>query len=189
MSDPPGIPRIWLYYTVLVGVFLVAVGLVHGILSAPIVIFAALEAPAYFNWVVLAFIGWSVLYVADVVQIMRFKGLDAFVEFASDLGVGGWVSALGLISIYLNVMLAISAVLAMVVTSLVGPGAALIVAVLYPSLELRLGFQGYSPGFMVLSGLLGVCHLFGALRDLSAEGVLESLRFQGQVPDTRVHLS
>ncbi|SDL08328.1 hypothetical protein [Natronorubrum texcoconense] len=193
MSRPPGLPRLAVIYLTLVGILIISVGAAHGLLSLPIFLFAFIEAPAVFGWVVLAFAGWTVLYITEILQIVRLDGAQMLKDVTENIFNQQWlyiIAVFGLIALYLNIVIGIAAVVAATLYGATGiPIVALLVALLYPGFDFGLSIRWYSPGSLILAGVLEILHLFGLLREVSVASLLESLRLQGRSPDIRAHPS
>lgn len=175
-SDPPGVPAlVWAYIRNITFITMV-VAITHTIAATPVLIGGALWNGQVFPWIVLALTGWIVLYTADTVFVLLWNGIDWMTEQVNELSKRELVVVLGLVAVYINTVIAIAALFAYAVAAAGFPLLAVALAVIYPNLDLGLGSQGVSPGALLLVGALGVLHLAGFLRDVTAEVLLESLR-------------
>lgn len=176
MSEYPGIPRltknVWTVSAALGFGAVLFQGLGISPLLGGLVVFAPEVAP----YAVFAFIGWIVLYVTDILSVVRQHGWRFFKEFTNQLTLRGLIYTFMFVVVYLNAVIGAAAVLGNSLATAGGlPVVGLAVAVLYPSLDFRLSINHISFGFLVLSAVLFALHAVGVLREVTANAVIQGM--------------
>lgn len=175
MSESPTLRKTILMFWFFLGGILIAQGIAYTIGSIPVFAGATLIAPALIEYLIVAWIGWLALYAIDTVGLLRYVDVEKLLNFFDQLNTSQWFMFL-FITTYVNVVLLAAGALGLATSSLIGIKAAgLIVAILYPNLDLRLAREYPTPGRLSIMAFLALFHAFGVLRDISTENVVSGI--------------
>jgi len=175
MSDFPPLKKTVIVFWFILGGMLIAQGVAYALGSIPVFAGAAIFAPSLVEYLLLAWIGWIALYAIDTFDLIRRVGLKKLVQVWDSLDTTQSFLFVFL-CVYVNAVLLMAGVIGLAVSSLFGVKAiALVVAMLYPNLDLTYAGDYYTPGRVAISLFLAVFHTFGVLRDLTSDNVVSGL--------------
>ena len=176
MPEYPGLPRLTKNIWKVTAALGIGAVVSQGVGISPLLVGLVYFIPEAATYAVFAFIGWIVLYITDIMAVVREHGWQFLQEFTNSLTLRGFVFVFFFIVVYLNTVVGIAAILGFTLGSTVGlPLVGLVVALLYPSLDFRLSIQYISPGFLMLAAVLFVLHAIGILREVTANAVIQGM--------------
>lgn len=172
MSSAPGIPRLVLRYWAAIGFFLVPISIAHTAVLLPAVAGTALFAPGSSRYVLLAAISWIVVYTAMTIALFRVSDVKSIQTFFEGLTIEQQRSIAVFVIVYVNATVGIAAATGTIVA--VGtPILGIVVAVVYPFVELRFAVTRQTPAKLVVEGAIALAHVFGAARNVTVDGFVE----------------
>jgi hypothetical protein len=182
MTDGKGtLQTIGIYWLVL-GVLLVGTSILYGTLFLPLLGAIFLVEKVAFAYALYSVIGFLVMYSVDTVKLLRHiqdleEMLEAILNQVKAMGRSIQFTALIFVFLYLYSVISIGVLGAYVADIYIGfPVIGLIFAILYPGWDLHNAVQDNRKtiGKLLLVVVLGIFHFFGALRGLTADGVIQS---------------
>ena len=172
-----GLFQFLVVYLLLFSVVITIIGIGHFVLAVPTLVGTALIGPDLFHLAVFAFIGWAVLYSVATFDLLRKIRLDIVLYVAESLGKQGMFIVYLLIAIYINIVMSMAIAGGALATMLGQPLVALLVVLFYPFIDFAVLGKN-SPGSLGLKFVVRILHLVGLVRQISAEGVLDTLRLK-----------
>lgn len=181
MSEYPGLPRVIGVYWALIGVLIAFTAIAHAIFILPVTIGAVVFAPVLFDYIVFAFIGWTVLYTIDTLSLFKYINIQHMMDEITTMPFQEKAVLYGLIALYINVVIAIAALLGYASAQFFSSGLiGFALLLLYPNLDLQLAPRTGSPGMLALSIVLTGFHTIGVLTDVRPSTVVQSLSISNQ---------
>lgn len=183
-GEPPGLPNLVLTYTAGFLAIILFTGIGHAILSLPVFAVTGLVNPEIFYLASFSLTGWAVLYSADVLNVFRFADLEELLKITEEISRSEWLVYAIAVGIYLNTVFSISIVSGYIGTQYGGTFIGFLIALTYPAIDFHLTKRKTSPGTLGLILAIKLLHLFGLLKDVTHEMMLERIRL---VPPGSLH--
>jgi len=180
MSEYPGVPTVMTKTWATLGVFYAVMGIAYGVFALPTYFGISAYLPNALGFMAYAFAGWIVLYSTGTVSFLNEAPEKEIKELVQEMRKSTLGFLFLIIACYINFVIAVGALLGFSVTfTSVAPTFGVIVALLYPGLDIILANTYFSPGWALLAFILGIFHTFGFLRDVTAREIIQDLANPG----------
>jgi len=180
MSAYPGLPTLVKKSWVTMGVFYAMMGVAYGVFTVPTYLGISVYAPDALGFMAYAFAGWIVLYSTGTVSLLNNTPESELKELLQEMTSRTLGLVFVMIASYVNFVIAAGTLLGFSVTfTSLSPGFGVILALLYPGIDIMVAQKRISPGMVFLVFVLGIFHTFGFLRDVTAREIVQNLANPG----------